>query len=124
MESTLKVGDKAPNATVLDAQGTPVELEDTWRDGPVLLTFLRHFGCLHCRYMLAQLEQHRDEIKAAGLKPVAVSLGEPKHAAHFCGKLAPSVDCLVNKTNEVHFAYGLKRSGVEALFNPKLYKAS
>ncbi len=74
--------------------------------------------------MLAQLEQHKDEIRAAGLKIVAVGIGEPEHAADFCGKLAPGATCLVNKTTAVHFTYGLKRGGLGQLLNPKLYAAS
>jgi hypothetical protein len=42
--SELKAGDRAPDAEVFDAQGQPARLRDLWRDGPVLLTFLRHFG--------------------------------------------------------------------------------
>ena len=74
--------------------------------------------------MLAQLEQNKDAIRAAGLKIVTVGIGKPQHAAHFCGKLAPSATCLVNETNDVHFAYGLKRGGLGQLLNPKLYAAS
>lgn len=44
MTDVLKVGDKAHNAIVYDANGRQVSLAETWRDGPVLLTFLRHFG--------------------------------------------------------------------------------
>jgi peroxiredoxin len=40
----LKRGDRAPNVTVLDIQGQPFELKALWQDGPVLLSFLRHFG--------------------------------------------------------------------------------
>lgn len=74
--------------------------------------------------MLVQLEQHNDEITAAGLKNVALGIGQPKHAAQFGGKLAPHVLCLSNETNGVHYLYGLKRSGMGQLFNPKLYQAS
>lgn len=44
MESIFKIGDAAPEVTVLNTQGQPVALSESWRDGPVLLTFLRHFG--------------------------------------------------------------------------------
>ncbi|MBI3241165.1 MAG: hypothetical protein HYZ49_02590 [Chloroflexi bacterium] len=74
--------------------------------------------------MLAQLEQNKDEIRAAGLKIVAVGIGKPKHAARYGGKLAPSVTCLANETNDVHFAWGLKRRGLGQLLEPKLYVAS
>jgi len=44
IESRLRPGGQAPNVPVLDADGQTVNLADTWREGPVLLTFLRHFG--------------------------------------------------------------------------------
>ncbi len=44
MAKRLNVGDRAPNATVLDIQGQPVELSQLWQTGPVMLNFLRHFG--------------------------------------------------------------------------------
>lgn len=74
--------------------------------------------------MLVQLEQANAEIKAAGLKNVALGIGQPKHAAQFGGKLAPSVLCLSNETNAVHYLYGLQRGGLAQMFNPKLYQAS
>jgi hypothetical protein len=40
----LERGDRAPNVTVLDAEGRSLDLSAFWADGPVLLTFLRHFG--------------------------------------------------------------------------------
>lgn len=44
MARRLKPGDPAPNVTVLDVNGHPVQLQTLWQDGPVLLSFLRHFG--------------------------------------------------------------------------------
>jgi hypothetical protein len=32
------------SSTVLDGQGSPRRLGDFWRDKPVALVFLRHFG--------------------------------------------------------------------------------
>jgi peroxiredoxin len=40
----LVVGDKAPDGRTLNADGQEVSLADFWAEGPVLLTFLRHFG--------------------------------------------------------------------------------
>ncbi len=37
-------GDAAPSGVVYDDGGQPVHLDDCWAEGPVLLTFLRHFG--------------------------------------------------------------------------------
>lgn len=37
-------------------------------------------------------------------------MGEPKHARRYCGKLAPSVDCLTDPGTEPYKAYGLRRA--------------
>ena len=44
MSPRLNAGDAAPSVTVQDRAGQPFELSDLWRTGPVLLSFLRHFG--------------------------------------------------------------------------------
>lgn len=40
----LNPGDHAPDITLLDVHGQPVQLATYWSHGPTLLTFLRHFG--------------------------------------------------------------------------------
>ncbi|MBP6017015.1 MAG: hypothetical protein KA586_09870 [Candidatus Promineofilum sp.] len=40
----LEAGDRAPEGTALDVDGQEVSLSSYWAGGPVLLTFLRHFG--------------------------------------------------------------------------------
>ena len=37
----LEVGNEAPNATLLDVDGSEVRLEDLYADGPVIITFYR-----------------------------------------------------------------------------------
>jgi peroxiredoxin len=59
-----------------------------------------------------------------GVNVVAVGLGEPKHAAHFGPRLAPSVTCLSRPTAEAHSAYGIGRAGADALIQPGLYAAA
>jgi peroxiredoxin len=66
------------------------------------------------------LEQHKEEIEAAGLRVVAVGLGEPKHARRYCPQLAPSVTCLCNSDAEAHRSYGLKRGNVLQLAGPQV----
>lgn len=40
----LQVGDLAPDMTLVDSQGQEVTLSSHWKQGAVLLVFLRHFG--------------------------------------------------------------------------------
>lgn len=109
----LQVGDRAPVITLADPQGREVTLdEQVWSQGPTLMSFLRHFGCIHCRNRMAQLELHKDDLQAAGLKLVAVALGEPKHAERYCGKLAPSLTCFAATSNDPYTAWGLRRGTV------------
>jgi len=47
---------------------------------PVLLIFLRHFGCAFCRQALDQVAHIREQIAAKGANPVFVHLGSPERA--------------------------------------------
>ena len=40
----IGVGDQAPDATLRDAHGDEVTLSSLWRQRPLVLVFLRHFG--------------------------------------------------------------------------------
>jgi thiol-disulfide isomerase/thioredoxin len=53
-------------------------------ESPVLLVFLRHFGCSFCRMTIAQIGELRGELAARGVRPVFVHLGTSEIAkAHF-----------------------------------------
>jgi hypothetical protein len=59
---------------------TLLELVD---ESPVLLIFLRHFGCAFCRQAIDQVSQIKGEIAAKGTRPVFVHLGTPERAQPF-----------------------------------------
>jgi peroxiredoxin len=42
--SLLRVGEPAPDATLLGADEAPLRLSELWSEGPLVLIFLRHFG--------------------------------------------------------------------------------
>ncbi|MDX2159856.1 MAG: hypothetical protein SF162_00885 [bacterium] len=44
MAKQLIVGAPAPDGIVRDVQGAEVTISSLWKERPVLLTFLRHFG--------------------------------------------------------------------------------
>lgn len=53
-------------------------------ESPVLLIFLRHFGCSFCRMTISQIGELRAELRERGVRPVFVHLGTPEIAkAHF-----------------------------------------
>ena len=43
-KNKLKAGQGAPDLPVVNADGEAINLSAVWRDKPVVLTFLRHFG--------------------------------------------------------------------------------
>jgi peroxiredoxin len=119
----LTAGSSAPDFTLQNVHGQAIALSAVWSQQPLtLLTFLRHFGCLFCRQWLAELEAHKAELYAAGLSISAVAMGEPKHAARYCGELAPSMSCLVNETSAPYSAYGLQQAGLGEFFNANVAK--
>lgn len=69
------------------------------------------------------MELHREEIEAAGLRVVAVGLGQPKHARRFGDKLAPSVECVTNESPELHATFGIERANLLRLVAPDAIKA-
>jgi peroxiredoxin len=50
---------------------------------PVLLVFLRHFGCSFCRQAISDVADLRGELDRRGVRPVFVHLGTPERAKPF-----------------------------------------
>ena len=50
---------------------------------PVLLVFLRHFGCSFCRQAISDVAELKPELDKRGVRPVFVHLGTPDRAKPF-----------------------------------------
>jgi peroxiredoxin len=50
---------------------------------PVLLIFLRHFGCSFCRQAISDVADIHGELEKRGVRPVFVHLGTPERAKPF-----------------------------------------
>jgi hypothetical protein len=65
-------------ATIRTESGASLlELVD---QSPVLLVFLRHFGCSFCRQAISDVADLKSEFAARGVRPVFVHLGPPELA--------------------------------------------
>jgi peroxiredoxin len=112
----LRLGDPAPDAVVRGPDGSPVYLSSLWAVQPLVLAFLRHFGCPFCRRALAALQAAAPEIAARGARIAAVTMAAPGEAASYCGARAPNVLCLADEERRAFRAYGLGRaSGLDVL---------
>jgi len=58
---------RAPDLTLLNTSGEPVQLSSLWTQQPLLLAFTRHFGCTQCKEMLEELVNGKERIAQAGL---------------------------------------------------------
>ncbi|KAM9859528.1 prostamide/prostaglandin F synthase [Aulostomus maculatus] len=72
--------------------GESVELQSLWRDQPVVLFFLRRFGCQVCRWMAAEISKLEPDLTASGVALVGVGpeelgLKEFKEGGFFKGSI-------------------------------------
>lgn len=102
---------------------TLLELAD---EGPVLLIFLRHFGCAFCRQAIEDVANIRAELEAQGVWPVFVHLGTPERAkSYFDYYHLSDVERVSNPDGSLYHepAFGLARVNVFQLFRPAVWIA-
>jgi len=77
--AALQVGEAAPDFTLPDAYGKPVNLFTLLKAGPVVLTFYRGDWCPYCNLALRAYQAILPEITALHANLVAVSPQDPDH---------------------------------------------
>ncbi len=94
---------------------------------PVLLVFLRHFGCSFCRETLDRVSQVRVKLEAKGVRPVFVHLGTPERAKpYFDYYQLSDVERVSNPDASLyqHPVFGLGRTNpFSHFFQPAVVKA-
>lgn len=105
----LAIGDSAPDAIVTAADGRRLALSVLWQDRPLVLTFLRHLGCIFCREAVARLVALQPSLTAAGADVAVVTLATPAQAAAFCGARAPGLHCLAEPSGDLQWAFSIGR---------------
>jgi hypothetical protein len=109
-------------ASVLDANGSPVLLGDQWRRRPVVLVWLRHYGCLFCREQAAEMHAVKDEIASLGAGLVFVGNGSPAQARDFQEHFAPEETVLSDPDLRTYRLIGA-RGGVMNTVGPRAWRA-
>ena len=122
--SQLNFNRSAPDLTLLDTSGEPVQLSSLWAQRPLLLAFTRHFGCTQCKEMLEELVTGREQIENAGLGIAVITQGTPDAAAVFARQFAPGLLCLSDPERKAYQAFGLERGNLfQTFLNPKVWSA-
>jgi hypothetical protein len=96
-------------------------------ESPLLLIFLRHFGCSFCRQTLEDVSGLRGAIEAKGIRPVFVHLGTPERAKPYFDYFQLSdVERVSNPDASLHASsvFQLPRKSIFShFFVPKVWKA-
>ena len=102
---------RLPDGTSLDAAS---------RAGPLLIVFLRHFGCCFCREALADVAAARAELEAEGVRPVLVHSATPAEARpHLERYRLADVPAVPDPDRRLYRAFGLERGGLARHFHPR-----
>jgi len=84
---------------------------------PVLLVFLRHFGCTFCREALNDLADRMQEINRLGAKLVLVHMSDMETAEEYFGKYKLTGVANVMDPNCLYYqAFGLTKGTARQLF--------
>ena len=75
--------DDVPQALASILTESGVSLLALVEASPVLLVFLRHFGCSFCRQAISDVAELKTELDKRGVRPVFVHLGTPERAKPF-----------------------------------------
>jgi hypothetical protein len=84
---------------------------------PVMLVFLRHFGCVFCKEALNDISLRRKSIECGGIRIVFVHMGDNETADEYFEKfnLAGSVH-ICDPSQRYYRAFGLQRGSFNQLY--------
>ncbi|WP_027066642.1 peroxiredoxin-like family protein [Maribacter sp. Hel_I_7] len=72
-KDAIKIGQKAPDFELPNAEGKSIVLKSLLEKGPVVITFYRGNWCPYCNLQLRALQARLDDIHALGATLVAIS---------------------------------------------------
>jgi hypothetical protein len=91
--------------------GSSHRLLDLTSKSPIVLVFLRHFGCVFCRYQVAQLRPGKD------LPIYFVCMESAEDAALFKAKAKSPHHFISDPQRRLYEAFGVRRGKTSELFN-------
>jgi peroxiredoxin len=118
----LQPGDPFPNLK-LDTSAGRVELRDRWREGPLVVMFMRHFGCPFCREHLMRMGRALPQFEAAGAELVAIFQYGAEATEAFCASRGVPFDCLGDPLREGYGEVSLGRGKRKNLYTWGVAKA-
>lgn len=106
-KSALGVGDKLPDANLIDTHGNTVSLSSLLAKGPLVINFYRGGWCPYCNMELKAYQDMLDDIQAKGATLVAISPEKPDNSLTTSEKNALRFPVLTDNGNKFASALGL-----------------
>lgn len=98
------------------------ELSD---EQPVLLIFLRHFGCTFCHEALTEIHKKHEAIEKEGVKIVLVHMASSEEAQQYFKQYAlQGIDHISDPNCTLYTNFRLKRTNLKQMLKLKPWKAS
>jgi hypothetical protein len=105
--------------SVFDEKGRTVPLNYFWKDKPIVMIFIRHFGCIACRAHVDMIWNKRQEFKNKKTNIVFIGNGKPEAIRMFKEDIkALDAPVFTDPSLEVFDACGMKR-GIVNLIDPR-----
>ncbi len=103
----LRVGATAPDFSLINAQGQPVQLKALLKQGPVILTFYRGNWCPYCNTAMGDLAKAWPAIQKQGAQLIAISPQTQAKTKEMQGKYKLGFQVTSDPSNRVARQYGL-----------------
>lgn len=92
------------------------------KERPVLLVFLRHFGCIYCREALHDLAELRKEIEDRNVQIVIVHLSDIELAKTYLEKYSlEDIEQVSDPDCDLYAKFGLVKGSIGQLFGLKVW---
>jgi peroxiredoxin len=112
---------KLEDVVLKDDDGRDVRLGELWQERPVVLAFMRHYGCVFCRDHAVKLHRARKQFDEAGVGVAVVGFGTPADAAEFRRLQGIELPLLVDDPDRPTYALaGAKVATLGELLGPKV----
>ena len=91
-------------------------------ESPVLLIFLRHFGCIFCREALNDISKKREEFKQRGVEIVFVHMSDDRTASQYFNQYGlEGVDSISDPDCIYYEQFGLLKGNFRQLYGLKVW---
>ena len=119
----MRISEDVLGQAVTGVNLMPGSLGDQLGQDPVLLVFLRHFGCIFCRETLADLSEEvaKDPVFPS---PLFFFMGNPMEGKAFLRRYDSRFRAVSDPDAIFYRAFGIERGGMLEMFRPRVLVAA